>query len=87
MFLLKSSVDQNVNILVDIAREDDGRRIMMQRAPHDFAQMDACTVYGAAKQLFQCDHTVAVVEKLGREDLEGVFTELHRQIAAHFGRI
>ena len=45
-----------------VVREDYGRRVVAQRAFHDFARMNAGAIYGACEQNVAGDQPVAIVE-------------------------
>src|SRR5688500_3190921 len=59
-----------------VVREDERRGVVLQRLAHDLARMNAGTVDGAAKHLFEMNEPVAVVEMQATEHFVGPIAQL-----------
>ena len=66
-----------------IVRENDGARVMRERALHHFTWIDAGFLERAAKQFFHRDHAILGIEKYRHEHFVLARAELQAQIIAH----
>ena len=60
-------------------REDDRRRVALQRFLNHFPRVDTCAIDGAPEQLDEVDDPMTIVDKDAAEGFEFPITQSHGQ--------